>query len=132
MSEQNLELVRSIYDRWSQGDFVTPAGLYTEDTVLVVRPEFPDNGTFTGLEEIGGYMRGFLAAFDAVTIAAEDLTGEGDGVVADVHQVATGKGSGIPVEMRYFQAWILHDGRVKRFESIEERADALAAAGLSE
>jgi ketosteroid isomerase-like protein len=132
MSERNLEIVRGIYDGWARGDFTAATDLYHEGTVLVMRPEFPEAGTYTGPEEIRGYMKGFLAAFGSVTIDAEKLTGEGGGVVADVHQVATGKGSGVPVEMRYFQAWILRDGRVDRFESIQDRADALATAGISE
>lgn len=131
MSEQNVEIVRGIYDQWAQGDFAAPVELFHEGTVLVMRPEFPDAGTYTGLDEIRAYTRGFLSAWERVTIAAEDLTGTGDGVVADVHQVATGKGSGVQVEMRYHQAWILRGGRVVRYESIQDRADALAAAGLS-
>ncbi len=131
MSEQNVEMVRGIYAQWAQGDFAGAVELFHEGTVLVMRPEFPDAGTYTGVEEIRRYMTGFLTAWERVTIAAENLNGDGDGVVADVHQVATGKGSGIPVEMRYHQAWVLRDGRVDRFESIQERADALAAAGLS-
>jgi ketosteroid isomerase-like protein len=131
MSERNLEIVRGIYDRWAEGDFVPPAGLYHEGTVLVMRSPLPEAGTYRGLEGIRRYMQGFLAAWERVTISAENLVGEGDAVVADVHQVATGKGSGATVEMRYCQAWILRDGRVDRFESIQERADALAAAGLS-
>jgi ketosteroid isomerase-like protein len=131
MSEQNIEIVRGIYDGWARGDFAAATRHYHEGTVLVMRPEFPEAGTYRGLEGIRGYMKGFLAAFDRVTIDAENLVGEGDGVVADVHQVATGKGSGATVEMRYCQAWILREGRVDRFESIQDRADALAAAGLS-
>jgi ketosteroid isomerase-like protein len=74
----------------------------------------------------------FLKDFAGATISGDEFIDAGDSVVVRVDQRATGPRSGAPVRMRYFQVWTFRGGAVIRIESIMERADALAAAGLSE
>jgi hypothetical protein len=51
-------------------------------------------------------MRGFLEAWERVTIAAEELAGADDCVVVAAVQRAVGRGSGAePTELRYFHVW---------------------------
>jgi ketosteroid isomerase-like protein len=131
MPEESVEtIVRRIYDEWGRGNFRAGPELFGPDTLLVLRPGFPESGAYRGPEEIRGYMQGFLAPWDDAVIAAESFIAEGDSVVVGVHQRATGKGSGAPVEFRYFQVWTFRGGTVHRIESIRERSDALEAAGL--
>jgi ketosteroid isomerase-like protein len=131
MPEESVEMiVRRIYDQWGRGNFSAGLELFGPDTLLVLRPGFPESGEYRGPEEIGGYMRGFLEPWDDAVIAAESFIANGDCVVVGVHQQATGKGSGAPVEFRYFQVWTFAGETVLRMESIRERSDALEAAGL--
>jgi ketosteroid isomerase-like protein len=130
MSQQNVEMVRRVYARWGKGDFRAGTELFDPWVVLVLRPEFPDAGAYLGPEEIGGYMRRFLEGWDHAVIEGEELIAAGDSVVVQVHQQAAGKGSGAPVDMRYFQIWTFRGGTVIRLESAREREDALEAAGL--
>lgn len=131
MSQKNVETVRRIYERWARGDFRAGAELYDPYVLLVLRPEFPEAGTYCGPEEIGRYMReDFLADFEAARIAGEEFVEAGDSVVVRVNQQATGPESGAPVAMRYYQLWTFRGGSVVRIESIKTRTDALAAAGL--
>jgi ketosteroid isomerase-like protein len=55
-----------------------------------------------------------------------------DRVVALVHQSATGKGSGAPVEWHQGQVWELKDGTAIRTVNYANPAEALEAAGLRE
>jgi ketosteroid isomerase-like protein len=131
MSQKNVETVRGIYERWGRGDFRAGAELYDPYILLVLRPEFPEAGTYCGPEEIRRYMReDFLADFEAARIVGEEFLDAGDSVVVRVNQQATGPGSGAPVDMRYYQVWTFRGDSVVRIESIRTRADALAAAGL--
>jgi ketosteroid isomerase-like protein len=75
-------------------------------------------------------MRRFLEGWDHLVIEGEELIAAGDSVVAGVHQQASGKGSGAPVDMRYFQLWTFRGGAVIRLESVREREEALEVAGL--
>jgi ketosteroid isomerase-like protein len=130
MSQENVEIVRRVYERWGKGDFRVDTELYDPWVVLVLRPEFPDAGAYLGLDGIGGYMRRFLEGWDHLVIEGEELIAAGDSVVAGVHQQASGKGSGAPVDMRYFQLWTFRGGAVIRLESVREREEALEVAGL--
>jgi ketosteroid isomerase-like protein len=131
MSQENLEIVRRIYERWGRGDFRAGTELYAPEVELVLRPEFPDAGVYRGPEEIRKYMRDdFLADFEGAVIAGEEFLDAGDSVVVRVRQEATGPGSRVPVGMRYYQVWTLREGAVTRIESVRERGEALEAAGL--
>ena len=125
------QLVRGIYERWGRGDFSAGIELYDPNVMLVLRPEFPESGTYVGTEAIGAYMRDdFLADFDAAAIAGDEFIGAGDSVVVRVRQSATGPGSGADVAMSYYQVWTFRGRSVIRIESVREREKALALVGL--
>jgi ketosteroid isomerase-like protein len=131
MSQETLETVRRIYESWGRGDFRAGVDLYDPDIRLVLRPEFPDAGTYRGPKEIGRYMREqFLADLESARIVGEEFLDAGDSVVVRVNQEATGPGSGLSVAMRYFQVWTFRGGSVVRIESVRTREEALEAAGV--
>jgi ketosteroid isomerase-like protein len=131
MSRTNVETVRRIYERWGRGDFRAGTNLYDPEMVLVLRPEFPEAGTYHGPEEIRRYMKeDFLRDFDDASIAGEEFLDAGDTVVVRVTQRGTGPGSRLPTAMSYYQVWTFRGDSVVRVESIRERAGALEAAGL--
>jgi ketosteroid isomerase-like protein len=131
MSQENIEIVRRIYERWGRGDFRAGVELYDPYVLLVLRPEFPDAGAYCGPDEVRRYMReDFLADLEGAVIIGEEFLDAGDSVVVRVNQQATGPASGAPVAMRYYQIWTFRGRSVIRLESIRERAEALDAAGL--
>jgi ketosteroid isomerase-like protein len=130
MSPGNVEVLRGVYERWSQGDFNAGVALFDLRIVFVMGPGFPEAGTYVGLGEVREYMRGFLEPWVRITIEAEELTEAGDSVVARVLQSGAGTGSGVRTEFRYFQVWTFRGDRVIRFETFRERDDALRAVGL--
>ena len=132
MSEQNVEAVRRVYERWAEGDFTASEEVLDPGAVLVLGPEFPDGGTYVGREGIRVYMHGFLESWTRITIEAEELTGSGDAVLAAVHQSGVGESSGVETDMRYFQVWTFRHGKVVRLEGFLDREQARAAAGLGE
>ena len=133
MSQENVETVRGIYERWGQGDFRAGIELYDPNVLLVLRPEFPDAGVYRGPDEIRKYMReDFLADLEDAVIIGEEFLDAGDTVVVRVNQVATGPGSGVRVGIHYYQAWTFRGRSVVRIESIREREEALEAAGLGD
>jgi uncharacterized protein len=132
MSQQNVETVRMVYERWSEGDFRASVDLLDTHVVLVLGAEFPDAGTYLGAEEVAAYTRGLLEPWTHFTIEAEELVAAGDSVLAGVRQRGVGSTSGVPTELRYFMLWSFRGRKVIRLESFREYAEALEAAGLSE
>ena len=130
MAQDHVEIVRSVYERWAEGDFRTDA-VFDPNLVFILPAGFPDSGTYIGPDEIAAYTRGFLEPWIHITIEAEELLPAGDSVLATVIQRATGDVSGAETDFRYFQLWSLRAGKVIRLENFRERDEALEAAGLA-
>jgi ketosteroid isomerase-like protein len=133
MPQEDVEIVRTIYERWEEGDFRGGIEFFDPQVVMVISDEFPEPGTHLGVEAIGEWTRQvLLEAWTDFAIEAEDVVSVGDCVLAQVRQNGVGRGSGAPSDFRYFMLWSLRGGKAIRMESFRERAAALAAAGVSE
>src|SRR5262245_40598287 len=131
MSQQRVETVRRIYERWGRGDFRAGVELYDPQVLLVLRSPFPEAGTYLGAAEIRKYMRDLLANLADLAISGDEFLDAGDSVVVRVEQRGIGPESGAAVALGYYQVWTFRGDSVIRLESIRERAEALAAAGLT-
>jgi ketosteroid isomerase-like protein len=131
MTQDRVETVRSVYEGWGRGDFRAGTDLWDKHAILVMRPQFPDAGTYMGPEGIAEYTRGFLEPWTSITIEAEEIIPAGDSVVVAVLQRGEGDASGAFTEFRYFHLWTFRGDKAIRFESIRERDEAFEAAGLS-
>ena len=131
MSEESVEIVRSIYERWGEGDFRADPDLLDPHIVFIMLAGFPDSGIYVGTDQLADYTRGFLESWTHIVIEMEELLPAGDSVVATVLQQGAGDASGAETEFRYFQVWTLRGGKVIRLENFRERDDALEAAGLT-
>jgi ketosteroid isomerase-like protein len=132
MSREKVGLVRAVYERWGAGDFQASVELFDPHVVFIIPSELPDAGVYVGTERIAEYTRGFLEPWERITLDAEELTQEGDSVIAAVVQRGMGRQSGAATELRYFQVWTFRGDRVIRLENLRDRAKAFAAAGLRE
>jgi ketosteroid isomerase-like protein len=132
MSQENVEVIRGVYEGWSQGDFRASVDVLDPLVLFVLRPEFPEPGTYLGLERVAEYTRGLLAPWRRFTIEAEEISDAGDSVVVAVLQRGVGDESGTTTEFRYFHVWSFRGRKVIRLESFRERVEALEAVGLSE
>ena len=122
-----MEAVRGIYDRWGDGDFRASVDLFAEYVLMVVGPGFAASGPYLGAEAIGRYVRDeLLRTWADFTIKAEKIRPAGDSVLVSVRQ------SGVATDAPYFMLWTFCGGKVVRFETFAEEADALEAAGLRE
>ena len=70
MSQENVEIVRRIYEAWAQGDFRARIGDLDQHVVLVIRSDFPEFGVFLGHDGVRDYMRRFLEQWEQLTIEA--------------------------------------------------------------
>jgi ketosteroid isomerase-like protein len=77
-------------------------------------------------------MRSWIESWEGWMLRLERLIdADHGGVVAVVHQSATGKGSGVPVEQHVGIVFELEHGRVIRMRNFLHLKEALEAAGLS-
>jgi hypothetical protein len=76
-------------------------------------------------------MRRWSEDFDDLVVESEEIIDtDNDRVVVTARWYGTGKGSGIPVELRHGAVCTLETRRVKRVELFIAPNDALQAVGL--
>jgi ketosteroid isomerase-like protein len=132
MSQENVEVVRRIFDGWATGDFGAGFSDLDPEVAFVVRHPFPEAVSTVGPAGIGEYMRGFLDNWESYAVEARESQAIGDLVLVDAVQRGVGKASGIAMEQPFFMLFTFRGGRIVRIESILERDQALEAAGLLE
>jgi ketosteroid isomerase-like protein len=134
VTDENMQFLREVYDRWGQGDFSVGMERYDPHVQLIFAPGFPleHTGVFTGEAGVREYMGDFLGAWKQVSIGAEGFVVEGDSVAVAVRQRAEGRESGATVDLRFFQVWTFRGSHVIRIDNFRERAEALEAIGAAD
>jgi ketosteroid isomerase-like protein len=134
MSQENVEIVRSVYESFLRSDWGTIAEL--------ADPNVEYHGTVGGLEE-GRVGRGLqqmrqvfeeddLEAWDERRLEPEEFIDAGDEVVVLQREYRRGRGSGVELVSDTAAVFEVRDGHVVRVQGYMDRAKALEAAGLSE
>jgi ketosteroid isomerase-like protein len=138
MSEGNVEVMRRGYA--AAGTLLT---LGKPDDLEAwfadfASPEFeyvPSGGTiglessFRGVDGFRRFLRSFWESFEDVRIEPEELSWNGDAVLAQVRFCGKGRQSGAEVNMTLFGLWTFRGERVVRGEGFLSREDLLEAAG---
>ena len=133
MSQENVEIVRAIYEEWGRGNLRAGIERYDPRITFIPVEGRPDgDDVYLGAEGIGRFLRGWLKEWTDFSMTAEDFTEAGDSVVVTQRQQAVGKASGAPVEMAFFAVWTFRGRAVIRIEHFRNREETLEAAGLSE
>ena len=128
MSQENIEVVRTIYAAWNHGF----AGLLDAEVEWVNPPDAVEGGTHTGTEAFATAANSVSDAFEGSHLEFEEFIDAGDRVVVLATLRGRGRGSGAQVERRQGYVWTIRDGKAIRFEWFTEQHQALEAAGLSE
>jgi ketosteroid isomerase-like protein len=93
--------------------------------------EFAGRSVWHGREGFAEFVQTWTEDFEGWSIRAErPIDAGGDRVVALTLQSATGRHSGVPVEMNLGQIYELKGGRMIRVRNYFSHAEALEAAGM--
>jgi ketosteroid isomerase-like protein len=131
MSEQNVEIVRAIYDASNRGDW-DAAFRHQHPDVELTTPPGVNAGTYRGREECQGFWEDLGAAFEMAVAEPEEFFEIGDQVVVVVRGRMRPKGSSAAIENRTGFLWTIRDGKVASVRLFAKPEEALRAAGLSE
>ena len=130
MSQENVELVRGIYaDPRGFG----ASGKVAANAEFDFTAAYPDAPVFRGVEEFrrfrdSGPWGGSPIHFEPERFFRVD----DERVLVFVRVAATGRESGVPVEMPVAHEFTIRDNLVVRFKVYRSRDEALEAAGLRE
>ena len=116
VSEENLDVVRRIYDAAARRDDVIPFEIYAEDIIwdmsnsrralLAMKP------VYHGHEGVRQYWRENVSVFGEVDFEVEELIDAGDQVLAVIREREVGRASGVPVETTHLVVYTLTGGKV--------------------
>jgi len=145
MSQQTVEIVRNLYEAINRLGAASLLELPDAARRDFFRRSFDPEleiRQIPGLVDTAGTFRGYDGYLQATRELVEVLNGirfelgkeyaRGDSVVFDVLALATGRASGVPVEIRIAHLWELKEGLVRRWIVYPTLDEALEAAGLSE
>ena len=131
MSQENLQIVRSIFAAWERGDYSSAE--WADRDIEFVYADGPDPGSWKGLEAMASANRNWLQAWEDVRQIAEEFRDIDDDRVLVLHQYrARGKRSGLDLgQLRGEGAAIFHfrGGKVTRLVHYFDRTRALETVG---
>lgn len=135
MSEENVEIVRRVYEAAARRD--STAVLALDDRAVEL-----DNsrlqivggagGIYHGHDGLRTFFREWHDAWEKIEYDYDELIDAGEQVVSVVTRRGRGRASGAGVEMHVALVWTLGEGKVSQVVWFPTRADALEATGLSE
>jgi ketosteroid isomerase-like protein len=123
MSEENVELVRRIYEAWEREE---SARDFMSEDIEYVNPSYAvESGTRRGRKSFGVVRE----TYEDFQIEVERYLDAGEEVVVLAQYKASGHGSGVPVSGEHGYVWTVRDGQAVRFQWFQSHREALEAAG---
>ena len=134
MSQENVEIARSIFAAWERGDYSSAAWAHPE--IEFVAADGPTPGSWTGVAAMAGARREALSAFEELRAEADEYRAlDDERVLVLMHFSGRGKTSGLDLaQMHPLGAGLFHlrDGKVTKFVGYLDQERALEAVELRE
>src|SRR6478609_2619585 len=129
MSQENVEIVRSIYLAVERGDY--SSSRWADPDIEFVAPH--EERPLRGVEAMQRSWRDFLSAWKDFKAEPEEIIDAGEHVLVLEKVGGRGRGSGAPAEgLRSATLFTFREGRVVRLAQYTDRDEALEAVGLRE
>jgi ketosteroid isomerase-like protein len=134
MSQENVELVRRVYELWNRGDLDAAVEMLDQHVVWNAYAHLPDSRPRHGVHEVQQWAREFAQAWGEIQAHIERLEEVGDDLVlALVRMTGRGRGSGAAVESGVDgHVWTVRDRKVAAVRMYQGTEDAFEAVGLRE
>jgi ketosteroid isomerase-like protein len=132
MSQENVEIVRGMYDAYKRGDFASALAYFDPSVEWSEPPDNPGARTWHGREGVQGALTTWAGAWEDYRYELRELIDCDDKVLLAAWQSGRGKGSGVNVSEDNFCVFTLREGAIVRQQMFRRRLEALEAAGLSE
>ena len=117
MSEENLEIVRQVYEAAARRDTATILTLYDPEVELdasALGVEGRGGDVFRGHEGLRSLFGEWHESWGEIEYDYEELIDAGDQVISVATRRARGRASGVEVEQRFALLWTIRQGKVIR------------------
>ncbi|MGA8804486.1 MAG: nuclear transport factor 2 family protein [Solirubrobacterales bacterium] len=134
MSQESVELVRSIFAAWERGDYSSAEWAHPEIGLVIA--DGPTPGSWTGVAEVAEAWREMLSAFEELRSEADEYRAlDEERVLVLMHFSGRGETSGMEVgdiQMKGANVFHVRGGKVTRLVLYWDRERAFADVGLDE
>jgi ketosteroid isomerase-like protein len=131
MSQENVEIVRRLYDMFPAREFSAAEDLVHPDAVVDVSRNVFNPGVHRGIDGFRRFVEEVDEMWEDFQIEPEELIDTGDKVVVRARMSGRGRESGVETEMQIYGIWEFQDGKVLRFTGgYRDRGEVLKAAGV--
>lgn len=134
MSEENVALVRAIYDAFAAGDIAGVLARMGPDMVWNEAENFPyaDGNPYCGPEAIlGGIFARLGSEWDGFAAVPEELLDAGETMVALGRYRGICKATGLAMDAQFAHVWRVADGRAARFQQYTDTLQAARVMGAA-
>jgi ketosteroid isomerase-like protein len=136
MSQENVEIVRRVYDAVARHDTATVLAAYdTEvewDFSGSVWGDLTGRSVYRGHEDLRAFYREWYDAWEQYDEAVEELIEAGEHVIVVAAGRGRGRASGADVQWTQYGVWTIREGKIVRVAWFGTRGQALEYAGISE
>lgn len=128
MSQENITLVKGIYEAFGAGDVPAVLGAMSPDIIWNEADNFPyaDGNPYIGPEAVlNGVFARCIGEWDDFAVVIEEILDAGESVVAFGRYTGTFKATGTAQNTQISHVWRIQDGKAVRFQ---QHADTLHVA----
>jgi ketosteroid isomerase-like protein len=128
MSQENVEIVRSIYDEWLRGGLALD--MFDPEMAMLESKLLPGAASAYGIDAVQKYMESFANYWDEIRFEPQEYIEAGEQVVVIARLVGRGKSSGVDVTRTWAYVWTLRGQKALCMQGYADHAEALKAVGL--
>ena len=132
MPDENVEIVRRVFDFWNAGDMDRFVEAHDPDVVVIAPEGWPEGAVSEGIEAWRLQAERLRETWEEARTEIDEIRSAGDDrVVARVRYVTRGHGTNLPFDTPLSVLFFLRGGRITRAQYYWDAGEAFEAAGLS-
>ncbi len=132
MSQENVDLVRGIYDAFAAGDVPAVLAAMSPDMIWNEAENFPlaDRNPYVGHDAIvqGVFVR-LAEQWDGFAVEVDEVLDAGDTVVALGHYVGSHRATGKAIRAQLAHVWRIEGNKATRFQQYTDTLQVARATG---
>jgi ketosteroid isomerase-like protein len=132
MSQENIEIVRRVFDATNRGEWDTVLAAYSPDTEWDDRDLRPEGAVHHGVDAMRAEMRAWFGTWSNYWQEVEQALDAGEHVVVVLRESGVGKGSGAKMDQRIGVVVTVRGGLIAHTRLYRDPTQALEAVGLAE
>ena len=131
MSQENVEVIRRLYDALNRRDWDAVFRDAHLDFEMTTQRGL-NAGTLRRREAAEGFLKDYIAAFESIAWEPEEFFDSGDQVVVLVTTRSWPRGGSVNIVTRNGHLWTVRDDKILSINTFPDPKEALKTMGLSE